>query len=99
MTEFPTGKYQPRCGADIVGNRESVKQLRTWLSGWLGSAHGRFALIFVVVDKLEFLYTGEAPARRLMQTQQQAQVTQEVIGAVEAVMMARNLMLRGLLPS
>merc|ERR1719234_2292934 len=33
-----TGKYQPRCGADIVGNRESVKQLRNWLSGWLGSA-------------------------------------------------------------
>ena len=35
------GKYQPRCGADIVGNRESVKQLRTWLSGWLGKSHGR----------------------------------------------------------
>jgi len=36
-----TGKYQPRCGADLVGNCESIKQLRTWLSSWLGASHGR----------------------------------------------------------
>merc|ERR1719234_1945540 len=29
-----TGKYQPRCGADVVGNRKGIQQLRTWLSGW-----------------------------------------------------------------
>ena len=45
VSQFPPGKYQPRCGADLVGNSESVKQLRTWLSGWLGS-HGRFGLSF-----------------------------------------------------
>ena len=28
-----------------MGNSERVKQLRTWLSGWLGS-HGRFGLSF-----------------------------------------------------
>ena len=32
-----TSKYQPRCGADIIGNKATVEGLRNWLRTWSGA--------------------------------------------------------------
>ena len=31
-----SAKYQPRCGADVLGNQEEVARLRDWLRHWTG---------------------------------------------------------------
>ena len=36
-----TSKYQPRCGADIIGNKEAVEGLRNWLRTWTGTGAAR----------------------------------------------------------
>merc|ERR1719348_921159 len=30
-------KYQPRCGADILGNNDQITKLREWLNNWSGN--------------------------------------------------------------
>ena len=30
-------KYQPRCGADLLGNKAEIESLRDWLSAWSGA--------------------------------------------------------------
>ena len=27
-------KYQPRCGSDILGNEEVIRDIKEWLTGW-----------------------------------------------------------------
>ena len=27
-------KYQPRCGSDVLGNDEAIREIKEWLTGW-----------------------------------------------------------------
>lgn len=27
-------KYQPRCGSDVLGNEEAIRDIKEWLTGW-----------------------------------------------------------------
>ena len=31
-------KYQPRCGSDVLGNEEVIRDIKEWLTGWTRSS-------------------------------------------------------------
>ena len=42
-------KYQPRCGSDVLGNEEVIRDIKEWLTGWTRasakSASGRNSVL------------------------------------------------------